>query len=231
MSLGFGIGDFITLGQLAWNVYKACEGVPKSFDHVTKEVLCLHAVLKQFEESLTEKDLSHHKNLKTVVDGCQDVLRDLQALVERYKSLGTTKASWTDRMGYASQDIAELKSRLTSIATLLAAIFRFVEFSYMISLGYSASANRWIRSTSQYSVERKMDRLLKAYQSGRREGSVISCQTLESLSDTEKENWRKIRKELEEVGISVEAFNANKDIILNWIRQAKASGAFEEVSQ
>ena len=62
---------------------------------------------------------------------------------------------------------------------------------------------------------------------GKREGSVVSTQTLDSLSTDERETWRAIRKELEDVGISVAAFDANKDFIVNWFKTAINTGAFD----
>lgn len=61
---------------------------------------------------------------------------------------------------------------------------------------------------------------------GKREGSVISTQTVDSLSPDEREVWRNIRKELEGAGITVAAFETNKDFILSWLREAIATGAF-----
>lgn len=40
--------------------------------------------------------------------------------------------------------------------------------------------------------------------------------------------WRAIRKELDDIGISVAAFDANKDFIMEWFRAAISSGAFDE---
>ena len=70
--------------------------------------------------------------------------------------------------------------------------------------------------------------LLQEFRDGKREGSVISTQTVDSLSPDEKQAWRAIRKELEEIGISVAAFDANKEFILNWLKTAIVTRAFEE---
>ena len=42
----------------------------------------------------------------------------------------------------------------------------------------------------------------------------------------ERQIWRTIRKELEEIGITVAAFDANKEFILDWFQNAIATGAF-----
>ena len=54
---------------------------------------------------------------------------------------------------------------------------------------------------------------------------------MESLTADEKQTWRMIRKELEGIGITIAAFNANKGFILQWFQAAMQAGAFEEQSQ
>jgi hypothetical protein len=46
----------------------------------------------------------------------------------------------------------------------------------------------------------------------------MSTQTIDTLCKDEKEVWRTIRKELEEIGITVTAFDANKDLIFEWLK-------------
>jgi hypothetical protein len=69
---------------------------------------------------------------------------------------------------------------------------------------------------------------LQDFQDGKCEGSAVTTQTVNSLSTDEKETWRIIRKELEGIGITVAAFDANRDFIMGWFKTAIASGAFEE---
>ena len=83
-------------------------------------------------------------------------------------------------------------------------------------------------STSQTSVEQKLDKLVNDIQQGRRAPSVVSIQTVDSLDPDDKEAWRTIRKELEDIGISVAAFEANKDFIFEKIYSAVNAGEFQE---
>ena len=127
MSFGFGAGDFVQLGQLAWTVYKACKDAPESFGNISQEVLSLHAVLREVDESITGYNLTHTQEagLKTVGNGCHNVLTDLETLVNKYESLGTqSKRTW-DRMGWGFQGVADLRSRLTSNTVLLTAFMRY----------------------------------------------------------------------------------------------------------
>src|SRR5947209_459240 len=136
MSFGYSIGDFVTIGNLAWNVYKSCKRAPESFGNISQEVLSLHAVLKETEETVFVQPLSptRQANLITVGDGCYRVLEDLQNLVKKYEKLGTrSKRTW-DRLKWGTEDIVELRSRLTSNTVLLTAFIRCVRAAHSRSL-------------------------------------------------------------------------------------------------
>ena len=126
VGFGYGVGDFIALGTLTWNVYKSCKGAPNAFGDISSEVLSLQAVLKEAEETIFAQPLTPEKQerLKVVGDGCHGVLTE--KLCKKYQSLGTqSKRTW-DRMRWGSEDIAELRARLTSNTVLLTAWIRFV---------------------------------------------------------------------------------------------------------
>jgi hypothetical protein len=99
MSFGYSVGDVVVLTQLAWKTYKACKDAPTSFANLAQETQSLHAVLKETEEVLTDSHTkltpAQQRRLKGVTDGCHGVLNDLDALLQKYDSLGTrSKMSW-----------------------------------------------------------------------------------------------------------------------------------------
>lgn len=168
-------------------------------------------MLKEAEETLFTRPipLARAERLKVIKDGCDKVLVDLQSLVEKYESLGTqSKRTW-DRMGWGNEDIAEIRARLTSNITVLTAFI----------------------STSQVSVEAKLDKFIEEFRQGKKESSIISLQTVDSLSTDDRAAWRTIRNELEEIGISIAAFDANRNLIFNWFVRAVETGAFEEQNE
>ena len=56
--------------------------------------------------------------LKTILDGCKDVLTDLKNFIKRYYILETqAKRTW-DRMKWGNEDVAEIRGRLVSNITL-----------------------------------------------------------------------------------------------------------------
>ena len=81
-------------------------------------------------------------------------------------------------------------------------------------------------------VEKRLKRFMKELQLGLREGSVITSQSSEIATIEEEENdsvWQQIRKEVEDVGITPDDFNANKDFIVGWIKKAIQDGMFKEL--
>ncbi len=165
-------------------------------------------MLKEGEETLFVGPLSPERaeRLKVIKDGCDKVLVDLQRLVEKYENLGTqSKRTW-DRMKWGNEDIAEIRTRLISNITILTAFI----------------------STSQIRVENKLDKFIEEFRQGKRETSIVSLQSVDSLSDDDRAAWRTIRKELEEIGISVAAFEANRNFIFDWFVRTVETGGFEE---
>ena len=168
-------------------------------------------MLKEGEETLFTRPLppSRAQRLEAIKDGCDRVLVDLQSLVEKYERLGTqSKRTW-DRMKWGNEDIAEIRSRLTSNVTMLTAFI----------------------GTSQVSVETKLDKFIEGFRQGKTEASIVSLHTVDSLSTDDRAVWRTIRKELEEIGISVAAFDANRTFIFDWFVRAVETGAFEEQNE
>ena len=133
---GFGVGDFITVGTLAWTVYKSCKAAPESFKNIHLEVLSLQALTKEAEETVFKTPLTPERQarLAVVKDGCMAVLTDLDALVQKYESLGTkSKRTW-DRMRWGNEDVDEIRARLNTHVTMLAAFIRSIFVQSMFSI-------------------------------------------------------------------------------------------------
>ena len=199
---GVGVGDFITVTTLAWNLWKSCSAAPTSFGNICDEVLALHVVLKQIEENLPSLTSVEKDQLNMVTRGCANTLKDLQNLIKKYESLGTsTRRTW-DRLNWGRENVTDLRVRLMSNITLLNTFW----------------------NTSQCFVASKLDKLREELQDERYDGSAITPETIDSLSSKDKQTWRDIRKELEDFGITVAAFDQNREFIIGWLKDAKGSG-------
>ena len=141
---GFGISDFVAVGQLAWKIYLSCmttphfqeprthillgKAAPEVFGNISRELESLHCVLGEAADSQLSHPLPPRREgrLKTILDGCVSVLADLQFIVQKYQSLGTDEKSSWDRLRLGGEDIAEIRSRLVLNIMLLTAFRRFV---------------------------------------------------------------------------------------------------------
>ena len=126
MSFGYAVGDVIVIGKLAWSVYKSCIDAPASFGNIAQEVIALEVVIRQFSEAFEWQELSdlEKRRLEIIGKGCEDVLRDLQTLVNKYDSLGLNAKLSFDRLKWAAAPVDELRTRLISNTTILSAFIQ-----------------------------------------------------------------------------------------------------------
>ena len=121
MSFGFGVGDFIAVGGLCWKVYKKCKNSPGDYAQLSSEVGSLHNVIKETEEMLSQQDLTQQQKAKLVQSrqGCEEVLKDLERLLNKYESMGTSARRTFDRTGFGMQDMNGIRLRLITNVTIL----------------------------------------------------------------------------------------------------------------
>ncbi|KAI8965163.1 hypothetical protein F5Y11DRAFT_362629 [Daldinia sp. FL1419] len=160
MSFGVGFGDLVLASKLARNVYKACKDSGET----------LHVRLKEAEDYIDESpelDTSRKNRLNILTDGCNTTLEDLQKLLKSYERLGTQAQKTWDRMRFGLEDLAGIRSRLVSNATLLTAF------------------NGTLVNSSTTRIEKKLNKSICEVRAGYREGSVITTpdavEAIESL--------------------------------------------------
>jgi len=124
MSYGYGVGDFIAVSKLAWNVYTAYQDAPEDFRNISDEIKSLHIIVDRHKDNFQNKALSSDDKtqLREILKGCTNVLWDLEKLHTKYMRLGSARGSSSqvmDRIKWAQENIAEFRARLTSNTTLL----------------------------------------------------------------------------------------------------------------
>ncbi|KAH0534140.1 hypothetical protein FGG08_007266 [Glutinoglossum americanum] len=98
------------------------------------------------------------------------------------------------------------------------------------SLG-TQSQRTWDRmkwGSSQARIEAKLDKLVNEIRAGKRSSTVVSSHTIESLSKYDQAAWRQLRKELEDMGISVAVLNEHRQFITDWLKKAIEDGVLQE---
>ena len=126
------MGDIITISELAVKVYTAYKDAPDSYRHISEEVAALQVLIDEVQQHFKSSTLSSndHQNGQTVLKSCQSVLEDLNSLIEKYGSLASTNKTLVfQKIKLGSEDIATLRARLTSNATLLSSFIRRLNIS------------------------------------------------------------------------------------------------------
>lgn len=70
--------------------------------------------------------------------------------------------------------------------------------------------------------------LITEIRAGRREGSIISVQTIDTVARNNQESWDVLRRELEDIGISPAIISEKRQYIIAWFQEAVAAGKLEE---
>ena len=114
MSFGFGVGDFLTVSQLALRVYNAYKSAPDDFRNISDEINSLLNVVNKAQNQF-KPDPDNGKRLK-----------DLDGLLVKYRAMKSTTSQnglavgrAVDRVKWGQENITELRARLTSNTTLL----------------------------------------------------------------------------------------------------------------
>ena len=133
MSLGYSVGDFIAISQLAIKVYTAYKDAPDIYGNISDEVAGLQVLIDKVEQQFKSTTISSNDrhNGQKILKGCQSVLEDLNSLIEKYKSLASTnKRLFFKRVKLGMEDITTLRSRLISNTTLLSSFIRRFDIFY-----------------------------------------------------------------------------------------------------
>lgn len=95
MSFGFSVGDFIAVGTLTWQVYRACKDASGDFQELSRELSSLHIILLELEDEaksptslLNRRGARRKPEVDALIANVSIVLKQIEALVQRYQSLG-----------------------------------------------------------------------------------------------------------------------------------------------
>jgi hypothetical protein len=235
MSFGVGLGDVFQVVKLAWDVYKACKESSEDFKRLSNEVASLHVVLKETEDyvkEFTDLDPSRRHRLNILTEGCNGTLQDLEKLLNSYESLGTQAQRTWDRMRFGLEDLADVRSRLVSNATLLTAfnstLIRYDSLCY-VKRHFEIMCFNGLDSSSTSRIEKRLNKFITEVRAGFREGSIVSIPDVTETIES-PDVWNQLRRELEDVGISPAVMEENHDYISNWMKSALKQGLNDELS-
>ena len=116
------MGDIFTISGLAVKVYTAYKDAPDDYRNISDEVESLQILIdkaaRHFKSTTLDND-SRQEGQKAL-KGCKSILEDLNSLIEKYNSSGSSRTSQVlKRIKLGTEDIASLRVRLISNTALL----------------------------------------------------------------------------------------------------------------
>ena len=225
MSFGYGVGDIMAISGLALKVYTAYKDAPDDYRNIADEVKSLHIIIEEaarhFDGSTT---LSNKKQQggKEVLEGCQNVLRDLDALIEKYNTLASAGRSQVfQRIKLGTEDIVTLRARLTSNTTLLNSFIQRLDIAtitIIITIEYIMLIFQ--HSCDSYKLDKLQAQLDKLVL--RRTSSRDSLVSLPGSIRT-KNVYKNFIKGLFESGVTAEMITSNEEEIQNMLKRSDAT--------
>ena len=245
MSLGYGVGDIMAISGLALKVYTAYKDAPDDYRNIAVEVKSLHIIIEEatrhFDESTT-LSTKKQEGGKEVLEGCQNVLKDLDTLIEKYKALAPTNANTSQvfrRIKLGTEDIVTLRARLTSNTILLNSFIQrldivtititTIEHTLLIS---QRSCDSYKLDEMQASSSHKLDEIhaqLNIVLGLRRSSSLLSY----GGSINTKKVYRNFCKRLFDSGVTADMIKSKENEIHDMFkpRNATTSSQIETNSQ
>lgn len=107
-------GTVIALADLALRCYHRCSQASGSFDDLQYDLHSLNASLLAVAPLMREG-----REFSSLREGCGKIVSDIEKLLSKYESLGTTDKKIIDKIGWSSADTSQLRSRLTAQVSML----------------------------------------------------------------------------------------------------------------
>lgn len=102
MSFGFGVGDFLAVSELAWNLYRYCyvvaKGAPEDFRMLLQEITALSQSIRLLEEeaknpesTLMRSGDARIRMVREMIARVEITLKELDKFAKKYEKLGEAK--------------------------------------------------------------------------------------------------------------------------------------------
>jgi hypothetical protein len=216
MSFGFGVGDFIAVGTLAFKTWKACSSASSDFKALTSELSSLHIALESLKEDASDPSSSLNRHvakgkpqLMLIIHNLEEPLLELDELSRKYASLGRAEKRNWDRIRFAAKSLDGIRTRLQTQHNALELFLAAYQ------------------STALSRIEEVLADLVKEVQNGKREPTVIS---MREGTDEHDIGWELLEQELLHEGISRKDVVDHRQDIVRFIISITGSVCWDTIN-
>ena len=211
------------------HLFTAYKDAPYDYRNIADEVNSLHIIIEDAAQHFESTTLSNKKQKrgKKVLEGCQNVLKDLDALIEKYNALASANTSQVfRRIKLGTEDIATLRARLISNTTLLDSFIQRLDIvTIIITISITIIMTitiEYIMLISQLScksdeIRAQLDKLVLRRTSSR--SSLVSF----AGSINTQNVYRNLCKGLFKSGVTAKMIKSKEEEIYNLLKPSNAT--------
>ena len=222
MSFGFSPSDVLALVNLTSKAYRGWKHACGEYADITGSLDSLLIILERIEaearklDSVLTRTADDRQDLEDVLSNCEPTVRELHAIIDKYKSLASSRERNWDRLRFGVKNLSDLRAKLTQH---IAAITAYLDTVGLDSLG---RIERGLNAIPER-IQQTVDTLAAEIRAGRREGSIMTTN-----DDDEKDVWRLFRRELIGDGMRSSVIHRFKPHIRKYLRELAEKGELEE---
>jgi hypothetical protein len=244
MSFGFGVSDCITLFNIAQTQYNNCVAAGAEYHEIAREVKTLYNVLEPLHNEsskasspLLRGDRAFITQIAPAVNGCKQILEDLQILLAKYegssgngKAVNPTRKLWdTIRFGSKIQALGEVRSKVIFYTTTISVLLDAMQPRATGRLEDKLDAINTAMIDAFQSIKLFMvEEALKARSLSRHQ-STASLLSLSTYSKDDKEVWQEFRRKLIIKGFKSNQLDRHKEMLQAYMLKLEQSGVLDEV--
>jgi hypothetical protein len=188
MSFGFSVGDFVAVGQLTIQLWRAFKDAPQEFAEITRELCSINIVITDLSDQaasptslLNRRGKNRKEEILTLSKNLQSILEELSDIHRKYQYMGYN--AWK-RVRLGERDLTALRTKLVLHLNLL---------------------NGFTTSLAMASIERMEPLMVEIYKHLRNSArgsnlgarGILDAQSSIGLASGENDGWELVEEELE----------------------------------
>ena len=220
MSFGFSVGDIVTLTQLATRTYNGWKNACGEYASITCDLAVLQTLLIRIKteaeapNSLFTRNADDLRHWKTLHKSCRSLVVELEEVLNKYKSLGTSRRRNWDKIRMSNRNLDSLSRLLVKRTASLSA--------FVSILGISSQGR--VENEVFPKLLQRMDHIAAQI----RNGNASISTSLTTYENDDKEVWREFRRDMISAGIQSSDIHRYSTALKTYLSRLQREGLLDE---
>jgi len=220
MSFGFSIGDIITLTRLTTRTYNGWKNACGEYASITCDLAVLQALLMRIKteaeapNSLFTRNADDLRGWETLYKSCRSLVVELEEVLNKYKSLGTSRHRNWDRIRMSNRNLDSLSRQLVK---------RTASLSALVSVIGISSQGR-VENEVFPELLQRMDHIAAQI----RNGNASISTALTTYENDDKAVWREFRRDMISAGIRSSDIHKYSTALKTYLSRLQREGLLDE---